>query len=254
MTILSSLIKQLLTRLPTPLTGIVSGFNVLTIDNLSYWGDCADTTKIVEAGNDVSELTDKSPSGNDYTQLTGADKPKTNTFTQNGLNVIRYDGIAHFLEKTNYPNATSMTIYMVASIITAPEVGSSMFSMDSSDKDFQIDAKTATSFFFEFRGTNLGTSTFSDSTDHLGGGFKLFTIKLDFSANTVELFLNNTSIGSDSNYNTAIFTNLDARIATNRGAVRFVGMDLAEIIIVDDAAPADTDLDVFNYVQDKWAL
>ncbi len=257
MTLRSNLEGNLENNLESNLRAADAAFDVLNIANLSGWGDCADTASILEADNadDTSQLTDKSLNGNHFIQTTPSAQPKTNTFTRNGLNVIRCDSVDDFLEKTGYTVTTSLTIYKVISIISVASAADSVFSMDNAGgRDFQIDAGTASEWFFRFRSTGLGASDFQDTTDYIGLGFKLFTTKLDFSAGTIEEFVNNVSIGSVSNYSTSILTTQHARIATNRTASSFLGMDLAEQIIVNAATSTQTDLDVWNYVKAKWAL
>jgi hypothetical protein len=61
------------------------------------WLDASDTATITESGGDVSQWNDKSGNGNNVSQATGINQPKTGTRTQNGLNVIDFDGTNEFL-------------------------------------------------------------------------------------------------------------------------------------------------------------
>lgn len=69
---------------PTPPTPPVSGYKL--------WLDAADTTKITQSLNAVSQWTDKSANAYTFTQSTGSAKPTTGTRTQNGWNVLDFDG------------------------------------------------------------------------------------------------------------------------------------------------------------------
>jgi hypothetical protein len=60
--------------------------------NPVLWLDAADTATITESGGSVSQWNDKSGNGYIFTQGTGAAQPKTGTRTQNGLNVLDFDG------------------------------------------------------------------------------------------------------------------------------------------------------------------
>ena len=56
------------------------------------WLDASDTTTITDSGGAVSEWRDKSGNGYAFTQATGGAQPTTGTTTQNGLNVLAFDG------------------------------------------------------------------------------------------------------------------------------------------------------------------
>jgi hypothetical protein len=62
--------------------------------------DASDTSTITEAGGDVSQWDDKSGNARHVIQATGANQPTTGANTQNGLNVLDFDG-DDFLAKTS---------------------------------------------------------------------------------------------------------------------------------------------------------
>ena len=62
------------------------------IQGLQLWLDAADTTTITQSSGSVSQWNDKSGNGNDVTQGTADNQPTTNASTQNGKNIIDFDG------------------------------------------------------------------------------------------------------------------------------------------------------------------
>ena len=64
------------------------------------WLDASDLTTITESGGAVSEWRDKSGNGYAFTQATSTAQPTTGTTTQNGLNVISFDGVDDFMVST----------------------------------------------------------------------------------------------------------------------------------------------------------
>jgi hypothetical protein len=62
------------------------------ISDLTLWLDASDTATITESGGAVSQWDDKSSDGRDFAQSTAGAKPTTGATTQNGLNVINFDG------------------------------------------------------------------------------------------------------------------------------------------------------------------
>ena len=81
-----------------PLRGPVSSsvsswlnFNPLSLIP-ALWLDASDITTITESGGSVSQWNDKSGNGYQAVQATGAAQPTTGSTTQNGLNVLSFDG------------------------------------------------------------------------------------------------------------------------------------------------------------------
>lgn len=61
-------------------------------NNLQLWLDAADASTIMSSGGAVSVWADKSGQGNNATQDTGTRQPTTGAATQNGKNVLGFDG------------------------------------------------------------------------------------------------------------------------------------------------------------------
>jgi hypothetical protein len=73
--------------------GIVGSATALPLKlGAALWLDAADTATITESGGFVSQWNDKSNNGRNFTQSTGANQPTTGTRTQNGLNVLDFNG------------------------------------------------------------------------------------------------------------------------------------------------------------------
>jgi hypothetical protein len=71
---------------------VSASFSPLSISGLAAWYDASDLATITEASGSVSQWDDKSGNGRDLTQGTGSAQPTTGTRTQNGLNVLDFDG------------------------------------------------------------------------------------------------------------------------------------------------------------------
>ncbi len=80
--------------------GLTTNHNPLDLDGLQLWLDASDSSTITESGDDVSQWDDLSGGGNNATQSTGLDQPKTNTETINRLNAIDFDGTDHWMDGT----------------------------------------------------------------------------------------------------------------------------------------------------------
>ena len=69
------------------------------VDNLAWW-DASDADTITESGNLGTQLDDKSGNGH-HAVSSGVERPTTNVTTQNGLNVLDFDGTAQQLNAGN---------------------------------------------------------------------------------------------------------------------------------------------------------
>jgi hypothetical protein len=84
------------------------------------WLDASDTGTITSSGGDVSQWSDKSVNGRNFTQSSATAKPKTGTRTLNGKNVIDFDGSNDFLSCPSstalfnyFHNSTGATLFIV---------------------------------------------------------------------------------------------------------------------------------------------
>jgi hypothetical protein len=91
----------------------------------ALWLDAADTATITESGGSVSQWNDKSGNARNFTQASGTAQPTTGTRTQNGLNVIDFDGTTDFLEGGDVLDILSggVTLFVVTKLDTAPTTG-----------------------------------------------------------------------------------------------------------------------------------
>ena len=78
--------------------GVNSGFLPTNLTNLALWLDASDTASITHVAGAVSQWNDKSGNNNHALQSSAAAKPTTGTRTQNGLNVIDFDGSGDFID------------------------------------------------------------------------------------------------------------------------------------------------------------
>jgi hypothetical protein len=92
----------------------VVGFAPTNYSGLKLWLDASDTSTITLNGSDVSQWDDKSGTGNHATQGTAANQPEYVTSAQNGLNGVRFDGVAEHMVTTNTLTTTDETVVIVA--------------------------------------------------------------------------------------------------------------------------------------------
>jgi hypothetical protein len=100
----------------TPMLGIiassVSKFPIRT--NLLLWLDASDASTITSSGGLVSTWADKSGGGNNANQATGTKQPTTNSTTQNGKNVLAFDGTSDYMVSNCGVSSNALTMFVVA--------------------------------------------------------------------------------------------------------------------------------------------
>jgi hypothetical protein len=106
--------NSLRVRLGDPPDFLVGGGFVPTdITGCVLWLDASDTGTITEASGAVSQIDDKSSAGNHATQGTGSAQPTTGTRTQNGLNVLDFDGTGDYLSSALTASDRTQTVFGV---------------------------------------------------------------------------------------------------------------------------------------------
>lgn len=112
---------------PLDLTGVMGWYDSSDITGL--WKDTARTSAVTADGDIVKGVTDKSGAGNHLSEATNG--PTYKTGIQNGLSVLRFDGVNDIIAKTGITWGTSPTIFIAfnkrsainASTMTALELG-----------------------------------------------------------------------------------------------------------------------------------
>jgi hypothetical protein len=86
---------------------------------LRGWYDASDLTTITDSGGSVSQWNDKSGSGHNLTQATGAEQPIEGTDSIGGLNTITFDGSDDTMSTSSNPFGSSVsnaTVFFVLKI------------------------------------------------------------------------------------------------------------------------------------------
>lgn len=85
------------------------GFNPLSLSP-ALWLDASDTSTITASAGAVSQWNDKSGNGRNMSQATSAAQPITGSATQNGLNVLSFDGSDHMTHDAGSDAITLSTL------------------------------------------------------------------------------------------------------------------------------------------------
>ena len=210
------------------------------------WYDPSDTSTITESLGSVSQLDDLSIYQNNLTQASGSAQPTTGTRTQNGLNILDYDG-GDFIGNATFPVPASGNIafFIVAEIDAIDSINDAIISCDAA-ADFQYDSNSATQF--DGRINKTGTNA-----NYTGGPFEspaVHTIVYDFDGGTVNGYIGGTLRGT-STYLTKLTASQVLRIMANRDATNFADGAVGEVVITEDLSKQ---AEIEKYLADRWAL
>lgn len=111
-----------------------SAFSPLSLSP-ALWLDASDTATITSSGGSVSQWDDKSGNNHHVTQSTAGAKPTTGSATQNGLNVLSFDGGDRLSWATPWVIGTSYTLLAV--VTPSSGVNNYLFQADTDDPNYQ---------------------------------------------------------------------------------------------------------------------
>lgn len=229
------------------------------------WLDAADTTTITESGGAVSQWNDKSGNGYQFTQATAAAQPTTGTRTQNGLNVLDFDGGDSLVSTAAASTWTLLhdgTVHLI-SMVVARDVGSTdgtVFSTSNSFSDIgsQFRWVSVNNYSHIVNSTVLVLrNEFPSGTSSAAVALGLFTDPGNATAanrsiirlNRSNGVANNTSAGAVSS------SNPGSTLVVGNRPTNPLGLDgfIAELIIVGSAnATTQNLLSLQRYLVQKW--
>lgn len=229
----------------TVIMHVRSFFRPTDITGLAAWYDA--TVGVTDAGSGaVSAWADQSGNGRDLAQGTAGSRPTTGTRTQNGRNVIDFDGTADFLDASSaFTQGTSDTVFVVC------------LNDDGADSTTQVvyngdDAATAhcrllkvsTNVWRATSGATIDGGTPNTSAHLLVGAFN--------GASGSELRLDGTSLatGSAGTNSGSVAPHVGR---SGAGAAYWDGW-VAEILHYDSVLSAADTAKVEAYLNAKWAV
>jgi hypothetical protein len=243
------------------------------LPNLALWLDAADTATITESGGAVSQWDDKSGNGYNVTQGTGAAQPTTGSTTQNGLNVLSFDGGDRMSASTAADwkflnDGTLYTIFIVGSVTNSGATFPSFAGTTAGNNLRGIDVLI-------FRSTRAIRHIISGATDasvvnntSAGGVFEyakffVFMALSDASnataasRSTITInggldIRNNSASGAISNVDPPSPFTVGGRTNTD-GFTRLTG-NIAEVLIIKNVLTSPIQKQVQSYLFNKWGI
>lgn len=217
------------------------------------WFDAADASTITSSSGAVGQWDDKSGNGRNVTQATAAAKPTTGSNTQNGLNVLTFDG-GDKLANTSPSIDSDMTIVSLIKVTANGTYTIPGFTLTSSNQPRPID-----------RWQSAGQNVVYVALNELGASgnlrawstFKVWSCTYQktntYGPRWVE-YDNNVQVSSVTNSGAHNVTGQVLSIGRrDDNATDFRGQ-MAEFIIFPTVLTSAQRADVHNYLVTKWGL
>lgn len=218
-------------------------------NNVKLWLDGADTLTITETIDKVSQWDDKSGNANHVVQAIGVNQPTTNATTQNGKNVIDWDG-GDGLELPSglysIPNA-SYTMFVVSKRNTETAGLETLLSMNDG---------LSTEVFFTYSNVvntilyRNGTGGVVSSIGNVNTDFQIIKTRRDGTTNALSV----NGDTEDTNTNATNVPGIDsAEIGNVPTGVNLIG-SIAEIIIYNRSLSTSETTLIEAYLSTKWGV
>lgn len=247
-------------------------FSPKQLSNLKLWLDASDTSTISLSGSNVTQWNDKSGNGYNFSQGTATRQPQSGTRTQNGKNILNFDG-GDILVSTNTAatwnflhNASKATIFMAL----VADTTTSMVVMDNSQESntyvgiVLMQTSGTTIYHSVMNGDNTGNRVISASANigaSAGTFYETSILSDPTNATTANRSYIRRNGGTDvqANIGTGAYTTNNATYVLQIGARAnmndtFFDGAIGEIIIYQGLLNASERNLVDNYLRGKWAL
>jgi len=252
-----SLTSAEITSVETYLSNKWLGFQIPSdIGNLQLWLDAADTSTITESSGLVSQWDDKSGQGNDAVQGTGANQPTTNANTQNGKNVIDFDGSTDFMSIADSASISltgDCTFFFTGNLTDTTGTARNFIAKDA-NAAYRLRVTETGDLSWILLNDGVSSEADTSSSAVIFGASAILTTAVAIGG-TISFRNNGTSIGTA--------TTTKASIADTAGALLIGSIDgasenwlgnMSEILIYDRLLSASEIESVETYLLGKWGI
>lgn len=220
---------------------------VIPVGGYAAHYDAADLSSITASGGAVSQWRDKSSNAYHATQATAANKPTTGTRTQNGLNVLDFDG--DFLDSLCPADNRPVSVFAVAQLDTWGDGGPSIVGPSTTSGGRQIQAIQGSNIVQISKEAVVALAAHNNDQISLNSPFVVAFVCNDTSiVSTLNGSMAEVDIDSTS-WTAGKTLEIGAKVA---GAQRFWDGWIAEIIQYNFAVTPEQRKSIERYLRRKW--
>ncbi len=216
------------------------------------WLDASDTSSITASAGKVSQWSDKSGNGRHLTQATSIYQPTTGASTQNGFNVINFNG-SQSVRRTLGTLTGDITVFSVFNITGQPTYSIPALSLTYINAGRPYD-RWQNASFNKIIIDNVDITTTATADIRSTSGYMIHAIQYDSvnSVNRVRERKNRVQTDAITNTTAHITSNQVALVGQREdGVTSFVG-NAAEILIFPSLITGTTLTDIETYLSWKW--
>ncbi len=221
------------------------------------WLDASDASTITEAGGDISQWDDKSGNGNDAVQATGSAQPSYVAAGQNGLNVLRLDGMEYMtVDHGVVPDNDEASMVFIVAKGTDADEGMISNGNFAQNKSYSFaTANASTDMVFWGGGSSPLTQIYTLNTTF--EDMSIHEIAISMTDTRIDLYQDGDLLDTD-----ASFTESVANDGTQEGvigATQFLddedlNGDMCEVIVLKQEPDIITRQKMEGYLAWKWGL
>lgn len=229
---------------------LVAPFSPLSLSP-NVWLDASDSTTITSSGSPakVSEWRDKSGNARHVAQATSTNQPTTGSETQNGLNLLTWDGNDFMTGVTGITGNMNLTMFAVARINTTGSTRViAMLGSQTTNNGLGFGFNGPGNFYnaFIWGGAESQTATNPGVNTH-----RTFAVTRAAGGN-IQLYVNNVAQTANATATMNVTTTFN--VGRSGAVTLYWGGTIGEIIVYNSVLSADNIAAVQAYLNAKWAV
>jgi WD40 repeat protein len=231
-------------------------------NGLQVWLDASTVNQA--DGTAITSWADLSGNGYNYTQATTTNQPTYKTNIQNGLGVVRFDGVDDYLSTTASAitqNVAGLTLIAVIKYnSSATQKTAVHFMRGTGTSGARATLVSTGSNIYSTGGRRLDSEgTQSVNSTSSSGAFAIQTGVFDFAGTTLNQYINGAVQGTSSSFQTAGNTSNTASLASYIGAssvtpTEFLTGDVCEVIVYNRALTSTELNKIHQHLGRKWGI
>lgn len=227
-----------------------------SISSLVCWVDAADTQTITAVSGAVSAIRNKANSQLTLTQGTGSKQPTTGSRTQNGLNVLDFDGTTDYMVfSANTLLSSPFTLFVVAQYDTSTNLMGLIGRQTSSIAGQFCLRKESSGFIFNTFA--FGSGSLSSQVAKSGDSSTTIHCVYFQDGGQINYSLNNGSFSTGtarSGYDNAVSTPLGLGCADTASPSNTLDGFVGEVIIYNRILTVGEIIKINRYLANKWGI
>lgn len=228
-----------------------SAFSPLSLSP-TLWLDASNAGSITSSGGAVSQWSDLSGNNNHCTQSTAGAKPTTGATTQNGLNVIDFDGGSDFLDYATSLQPVAAGGLSVVAVARRAGSGGTLVTERATTQVRAFQYLLASEYYISSDGVNSSSNHQIEFATFAATASPFQTTFTSVSGSRMVCRLNGTARTVTTGTATTMTGGAGGRIGRREGAIQFWQGWMAEIIAVPAVLTAQQITDVETYLKNKW--